>query len=383
MKLDDESLEMFISKDSKYYNETDCCIFVYDSTNHLSFENIQKWYDFFIEENNKNDKHYYSPRIDKMAFLLIGNKSDLPNKTVDPSEAQKFAQEHQNMFFFETSAKTGENIEEALKTVIRKGVLCAKYFEFKIPSSVVVLETKEDKERRIEREYDNNCEKILKYIRFLEDRLSIYEKVEPITFHTLEAMIKNEQIEISQNLKIKVEEENINEDDENQESEKEENKNEDEVENQELEEIENKNENDEDENQELEEIENKNENAEDEDENQELEEIENMNENEEDENINDEQEELKIDENKNSESDDNDMREGVRTTTFHEKEEEEEKDESDSSVIEETPTLEEYAKFYILLLNYAHCLEKRLNNYENFKQFNLDSFKKYTKTKKK
>lgn len=247
MKLDDESLEMFISKDSKYYNETDCCIFVYDSTNHLSFENIQKWYDFFIEENNKNDKNY-SPRIDRMAFLLIGNKSDLPNKTVDPSEAQKFAQEHQNMFFFETSAKTGENIEEALKTVIRKGVLCAKYFELKIPSSVVVLETKEDKERRIEREYDNNCEEILKYIRFLEDRLSIYEKVEPITFHTLEAMIKNEQIEISQNLKIKVEEENINEDDENQESEKEENKNEDEVENQELEEIENKNENDEEEN---------------------------------------------------------------------------------------------------------------------------------------
>ena len=42
--------------------------------------------------------------------ILVANKSDLPDSQVDKAEGQALAAQHK-MEFYQTSAKTGENVE--------------------------------------------------------------------------------------------------------------------------------------------------------------------------------------------------------------------------------------------------------------------------------
>ena len=49
----------------------------------------------------------------KMIILLIGNKNDLKfEREVTTEEGQEFADKH-NLIFFETSAKSGDNVEQS------------------------------------------------------------------------------------------------------------------------------------------------------------------------------------------------------------------------------------------------------------------------------
>ena len=61
----------------------------------------------------------------KMIILLLGNKDDLKaEREVTTEEGQEFANKH-NLIFFETSAKTGHNIEEAFiqsATVVNENI---------------------------------------------------------------------------------------------------------------------------------------------------------------------------------------------------------------------------------------------------------------------
>ncbi|MHA1300556.1 MAG: Rab family GTPase [Candidatus Helarchaeota archaeon] len=75
---------------------------VYDITNRFSFENIRKWY---------NDLRKFTEVI---AFVLVGNKLDLnENRQVEEGEGVRLAQELYADDFFETSAKTGQQVEMA------------------------------------------------------------------------------------------------------------------------------------------------------------------------------------------------------------------------------------------------------------------------------
>jgi hypothetical protein len=44
--------------------------------------------------------------------MLIGNKFDLPGRVVSPDMGKKFAQQR-GMLFYETSARTGKNIQDS------------------------------------------------------------------------------------------------------------------------------------------------------------------------------------------------------------------------------------------------------------------------------
>ena len=77
---------------------------VYDITCRKSFEHIQNWL---------QDVHDQSPKT--VLTILIGNKIDLEDKrAISTDEGQEYATQN-GLIFMETSAKTGEGVEEIFK----------------------------------------------------------------------------------------------------------------------------------------------------------------------------------------------------------------------------------------------------------------------------
>jgi len=105
--------ERFRSVTRSYYRGACGALLVYDITDRSTFTSVSGWLD---DAQNLASKH--------IVIILCGNKSDLKNeRQVTTEEAQQFADEN-NMFFFETSAKEGTNIEDAFykctESVIKK-----------------------------------------------------------------------------------------------------------------------------------------------------------------------------------------------------------------------------------------------------------------------
>ena len=93
--------ENFRSLTRAYYKNCVCAIIVYDVTNKQSFENIQNWLE---------DVHNQSPKT--VLIALIGNKIDLDDKRVISFDEGKELALKNGIIFMETSAKTGEGVNE-------------------------------------------------------------------------------------------------------------------------------------------------------------------------------------------------------------------------------------------------------------------------------
>lgn len=99
--------ERFHTITTAYYRGAMGIIIVYDISNEKSFENITKWI--------RNIKKHAAESCVK---LLIGNKCDLENERVIKTDVGiKLAKEH-GVKFFETSAKSSINIEEAFASIV-------------------------------------------------------------------------------------------------------------------------------------------------------------------------------------------------------------------------------------------------------------------------
>eukprot|EP01103_Thecamoeba_quadrilineata_P017784 TRINITY_DN6462_c0_g1_i1.p1 TRINITY_DN6462_c0_g1~~TRINITY_DN6462_c0_g1_i1.p1 ORF type:complete len:200 (-),score=25.09 TRINITY_DN6462_c0_g1_i1:99-698(-) len=100
--------ERFRTITSSYYRGAHGIIVVYDVTDQVSFNNIKQW----LQEIDR----YATENVNK---LLVGNKCDLPNKSVDSKVAKEFA-ETKSIPFLETSAKNSINVENAFLTMARE-----------------------------------------------------------------------------------------------------------------------------------------------------------------------------------------------------------------------------------------------------------------------
>ncbi|KAJ5073521.1 ras-related protein rabf2b [Anaeramoeba ignava] len=93
--------ERFHSLAPIYYRNARAAIVVYDITQKQSYEIAQRWVEEMQQQGDK-----------KIIISLVGNKSDLSeSREVKMKIAQQYAQEN-NLLFLETSAKTGEHVED-------------------------------------------------------------------------------------------------------------------------------------------------------------------------------------------------------------------------------------------------------------------------------
>ncbi|XP_076900486.1 ras-related protein RABA3-like [Bidens hawaiensis] len=101
--------ERFRAVTSAYYRGALGAVVVYDITKRQSFDHVAGW----VEELRAHADN-------SIVIALIGNKADLEDKRAVPSEdAMEFA-ENQNLYFFETSALTGDNVETAFSKLLEE-----------------------------------------------------------------------------------------------------------------------------------------------------------------------------------------------------------------------------------------------------------------------
>ena len=93
--------ENFRSITRAYYKNCVCAMIVYDITCRESFEHIQNWLQDIRDQSPKT-----------VLIVLIGNKIDLEDKRIiSYDEGKDFASKN-DLLFMETSAKTGERVDE-------------------------------------------------------------------------------------------------------------------------------------------------------------------------------------------------------------------------------------------------------------------------------
>ena len=98
--------ERYNAVNKNLFQKVQGVIIMYDITNRASLENINKW--LYLLSQNVSDK----------AKILVGSKLDLSEekRIVTEEEGQNLADKN-NMPFYETSSKTGENVEKIFFTL--------------------------------------------------------------------------------------------------------------------------------------------------------------------------------------------------------------------------------------------------------------------------
>ena len=102
--------ERFKALANGFFRNAQGIILAYDITNLDSFQNLQFWVDS-IKNNLGNDL--------KIPIVVVGNKIDLEDREVKTEDAESFCKKI-NVPYFETSAKTGENIDNSIRSLVKK-----------------------------------------------------------------------------------------------------------------------------------------------------------------------------------------------------------------------------------------------------------------------
>ncbi|KAL9971066.1 hypothetical protein ACROYT_G023551 [Oculina patagonica] len=103
--------ERFNTLPTAYYRGARGILVVYDVTNEKSFHNISKWM-------RKIEEH----AIEDVEKILVANKCDLEEERVITKERGEMLAQNHGIRYVETSALTGENIEQAF-TLLTQDIL--------------------------------------------------------------------------------------------------------------------------------------------------------------------------------------------------------------------------------------------------------------------
>ncbi|XP_076368510.1 EF-hand calcium-binding domain-containing protein 4B-like isoform X7 [Tachypleus tridentatus] len=99
--------ERFRSITKQYFRKADGVIIMYDVTSEMSFKSVRSWISSVQEDAD-----------DKIVLVLIGNKSDLceneNDRVIQTKDGKRLAEEF-DALFYETSAKSGIGVENAIR----------------------------------------------------------------------------------------------------------------------------------------------------------------------------------------------------------------------------------------------------------------------------
>ena len=102
--------EVYHSSMKNFYRSALCIVVVFSLESLDSFNKVNKWIEE-IQENNSDDS----------ILVLIGNKSDLTQPRIIPKETiEDYCKKNGIENYFEASAKSGENVHEIFKTLVKK-----------------------------------------------------------------------------------------------------------------------------------------------------------------------------------------------------------------------------------------------------------------------
>ena len=94
---------------SNYIKKADGILLVYNITDKDTFEGVKVWIKSIKEESG-----------DSRPIILLGNKSDLNDKRMIKKEVGEDFAENEGIKFYETSCKTGENVEKAINDLVKQ-----------------------------------------------------------------------------------------------------------------------------------------------------------------------------------------------------------------------------------------------------------------------
>ena len=99
--------ERYRSITSSYFRGSHGCFIVYDITNEISFEHVDRWYETTKRESTQD-----------ISIVLVGNKCDLENERKISKEKGEEKAKTLNCPFFETSALSKIKIEDIFTEMI-------------------------------------------------------------------------------------------------------------------------------------------------------------------------------------------------------------------------------------------------------------------------
>ena len=130
---DSAGQEKYNSISKQYYNKADGIILVFDLNSRTSFDGMMNWLEEIELSTAKG-----------IPIVIVGNKCDLTTREITSDEAFEFA-ETKNIPYFETSAMTGHNVNEAINKLVE---IALEFQEKQISDKKVVTlnKTRDNKE---------------------------------------------------------------------------------------------------------------------------------------------------------------------------------------------------------------------------------------------
>ncbi|KAL7712147.1 Ras-related protein Rab-7b [Entamoeba marina] len=132
--------EKFMSFGQAFYRGSDCCFLVFDVTNEISFKSLDTWKNEFLSGSNLTDTTDFP-------FVVMANKvdGDSGQRVISNDMIREWCDNNGNIPFYETSAKSGVNVDDAFITVAKKVVLSMKQDDdTTTPVSTINIEDKRD-----------------------------------------------------------------------------------------------------------------------------------------------------------------------------------------------------------------------------------------------
>ncbi|KAH7826760.1 Rab7L3, Rab7-like protein [Monocercomonoides exilis] len=108
-----------------YFRGSDACAFVFNLTSHDSFDCLK----------NKKEKveNVIADDLNDYPFILIGNKNDQHElRDINRFEVENWCQKEGIRSYFETSAETGDKVDEAFSELVRLALIHHKSYDFKM-----------------------------------------------------------------------------------------------------------------------------------------------------------------------------------------------------------------------------------------------------------